>query len=763
MDQKQKTPKQPQDPYAQHGKKLASTVQRLRGWVGSDPSRAPELADALVEVTAHRLLGHGFASAAADAQESVRRSAQLLTANGPIGPYTSVADAARYFAAVVQLATIQAAVGQPAAAGRTIESLQGLQQQLRELGLEQPLDPRTAIWAMSCTARSALAAADVAEANAYADAALARLPESGPTDDTDTAYLAMDVARLASDCRWAAGRVEESLAFLRLAQDRYEAVVGGRLHQPSRLSPALVERLAEPLFGLYRDMADRLAASGEADLGLVTRRALVELLRGLAPRLGPPARLQLASALADLARDLLATGRVDEAETAAAEAVDPAVDWSRAEPTRLVVQATHARVLTRSGRAGEAVTVLRHLLPAAAEESASATHAVILLALAEALRADGDTDAAVATEQAFDHLAADLVGPLGTRDAAGVALEDLARGVVSRGTTPVTWSPLSPSAAHPATPPTATGAVDAQGRGTAEPRRDPSSWLEAERAEAHRLELERLEQARLAAERREAERLESERAAAEQLAAERAQAQLARVLEAERRAAAEEAERVERKRRREERLEAHRLEVEQREAERRNAEQREAELDAEQREAELDAERREADRLAVDPAEAERLELQRLQAELDELDELEELERTERAAGAEGRDEERLAAAPAAPEPAAPVAADEPAAEDEEPLTEAERGPAAEPDPLAAAQQAWHDARAQGDRRSARAALEQVVELLRPRAQAKPVEYGTALRDALEALSSARLRSGDVWGSRAAAREAKALAKTLTG
>jgi hypothetical protein len=757
MDQKQKTPKQPQDPYAQHGKKLASTVQRLRGWVGSDPSRAPELADALVEVTAHRLLGHGFASAAADAQESVRRSAQLLTANGPIGPYTSVADAARYFAAVVQLATIQAAVGQPAAAGRTIESLQGLQQQLRELGLEQPLDPRTAIWAMSCTARSALAAADVAEANAYADAALARLPESGPTEDTDTAYLAMDVARLASDCRWAAGRVEESLAFLRLAQDRYEAVVGGRLHQPSRLSPALVERLAEPLFGLYRDMADRLAASGEADLGLVTRRALVELLRGLAPRLGPPARLQLASALADLARDLLATGRVDEAETAAAEAVDPAVDWSRAEPTRLVVQATHARVLTRSGRAGEAVTVLRHLLPAAAEESASATHAVILLALAEALRADGDTDAAMATEQAFDHLAADLVGPLGTRDAAGVALEDLARGVVSRGTTPVTWSPLSPSAAHPATPPTATGAVDAQGRGTAEPRRDPSSWLEAERAEAHRLELERLEQARLAAERREAERLESERAAAEQLAAERAQAQLARVLEAERRAAAEEAERVERKRRREERLEAHRLEVEQREAERRNAEQREAELDAE---------RREADRLAVDPAEAERLELQRLQAELDELDELdelEELERTERAAGAEGRDEERLAAAPAAPEPAAPVAADEPAAEDEEPLTEAERGPAAEPDPLAAAQQAWHDARAQGDRRSARAALEQVVELLRPRAQAKPVEYGTALRDALEALSSARLRSGDVWGSRAAAREAKALAKTLTG
>ena len=31
------------DPYAQRGKTFASLVQRLRGWVGSDPSRAAEL------------------------------------------------------------------------------------------------------------------------------------------------------------------------------------------------------------------------------------------------------------------------------------------------------------------------------------------------------------------------------------------------------------------------------------------------------------------------------------------------------------------------------------------------------------------------------------------------------------------------------------------------------------------------------------------------------------------------------------------------
>ena len=44
-------------------------------------------------------------------------------------------------------------------------------------------------------------------------------------------------------------------------------MVGGRLEEPARLSPALLERLAEPLFGLYRDMADRLTGCGEAEVG----------------------------------------------------------------------------------------------------------------------------------------------------------------------------------------------------------------------------------------------------------------------------------------------------------------------------------------------------------------------------------------------------------------------------------------------------------------------------------------------------------------
>jgi len=49
------------------------------------------------------------------------------------------------------------------------------------------------------------------------------------------------------------------------------------------------------------------------------------------------------------------------------------------------------------------------------------------------------------------------------------------------------------------------------------------------------------------------------------------------------------------------------------------------------------------------------------------------------------------------------------------------------------------------------------VELLRPRAAADPQAYGPRLRAALENLAGARLRTGDLFGSRAANREARSL------
>jgi hypothetical protein len=354
---------------------------------------------------------------------------------------------------------------------------------------------------LSCSARAALASGDIGAANAYADAASSRLAESDLDGDPDAAYVAMDADRLVSDCRWAAGRTEEALSYLYAAKARYDDLVDGRLDEPARLSPALLERLADPLFGLYRDMADRLTASGEVDLGLVTRRRLIELLRGLTGRLGDPVAIQLASALSDLASDLSAAGRVDGAQAVAAEAATPMPSGSDA------------------------------------------------------------------------------------------AVEDLARGVMSRGTEMITWTPLPATASYAVT----TASVDttkivSPSALDAERQQKLAVWLKFARPQARRLEYERMEQARVDAERRAAEQVAAEHAAAEELAAERAAAAEAERLEAERHAAAEEAERLERK-----------------------------------------AERRAAEEQVIDPAEAERLELERLEAEIDELERAERQAQAERA------------------------------------------------------------------------------------------------------------------------------------
>ena len=507
MAQAHKAQKQPQDPFAQQGKELGSLVQRLRGWVGSDPSRAPELADALIQLTAHRLLGHGYATAAEDAQDAVRRAAELLAAKGPIGPYISVSDAARYVTAVVHMAAIQAGLGLPDAAGRTLESLTDIQEQLGERLLSQ-LQPQTAIWALSCSARAALALGDVAAANAGADAALGRLSESGLEEDADSQYLAMDVDWLASDCRWAAGQVEEAIAFLHGAKARYEDVVDGRLDQPARLSPGLLDRLAEPLFSLYGAMADRLAAVRETDIGLMIRRRLIELLRGLTGRLGDPARLHLASALTDLGHDLLAYGRVDEANAAAAEAagMEQAVEVARpavGEPARGTVS-----------RGVQAVT-WTPLPPTAsyAATTASGAGPVDLTMLA----AERQRKAAVwlqahrsqAHQLELEHMRQAQI-ETERREAERVEAE---RAVTAQ------------LAAERARAEEAER-VEARRRAAAEEaeRLDRKRRRE-ERIEAHRLEAERREAERREAERIEAERIEAERQAGEQLSADPAEAE----------------------------------------------------------------------------------------------------------------------------------------------------------------------------------------------------------------------------------------------
>jgi hypothetical protein len=766
MAQPQQKQKQPQDLYAQRAKQLASTVQRLRGWVGSDPSRNAELGDALIEVTGYRLLGHAYADAASEAQEAVVLAGKLLAEQGPIGPYTPVPAAVRYFTAAVHLAVIQAGAGLPDAAERTMQAALDWQEQLRRhQSLDDQLSPQTAVWALSVQARAGLAAGEVERANAYADAALDRLIEGGLADVADS-YLPMDTQRLVADSRWAAGRIDQALAHDELAREQYERVAAGRLANPGRLSPALLARLAEPLFGLYRVIADRLVAGGDVDRGLVIRRALIETLGGLTKRLGEPATAQLARSLDDLAADLVLAGRADEADLAAEEArktagrltgeladvrntlgssadradrrpgrVEPLTSWPALDDTRSFAASTAGARGARPTADEEAELLRQAQARAEAERAEAHRLEEQRRARAREEHARRETERAEAAREARELAEAE-------RRAAEQAAAERAE----------------------------TERIEAE-RLAAE---EEAARLEIKRRREERLEAHRLEEARLAAEQQEAERREAERREVDVPAgeqpldpAEAERRELERLAEELAELERTEAEQAERERRAAEEAEAERAEQERQVAERLAGEREEAEQAERERRA-AESERAERERAEREQAEQERAEQERAEQERAEQERaVQERAVQERAV------QERAASDAALAETSAPALSTksptEPASTSQAATSEERSAPEpAAPEPTSEAAREldvaigeWQAAKAAGERRRARAANERVVDLLRPKVEEDPRTYGPQLIDALEQLSSIRLRTGDIFGARGPSREAKALAKTL--
>ncbi len=193
-------------------REATSQVKRLRVAAGSDPARAPELADSLIELNSLRLASWQFGEAAADAPEAVVVAARILAARGPVGPYAALSDVLRYVSATVQLAAIQSGLGQSAAAQRVLEDLDGWLGQVSRLPVNQELPATLHAWAALARARAALPQ-EVGLATAWADAAELLL------HSTDLpAYLKVAILLVTADCRWAAGRPEAALAHHLLAR-----------------------------------------------------------------------------------------------------------------------------------------------------------------------------------------------------------------------------------------------------------------------------------------------------------------------------------------------------------------------------------------------------------------------------------------------------------------------------------------------------------------------------------------------------------------
>ena len=299
----------PIDEAERNRRELVSAVKRLRVLATSDPAKGEALADALVRLTAARLAALDLTDAASDAPEAVLLAARLLARNGAAGPYTSPADATRFFTASALLAAVQSGLGQAEAAGRTLAGVDGWVQQLGRFPLRDHLEPTAVIWSLVARARSLLAT-DVPASNACADAAAQRLYAAGLEASGD--YLSLAVHLLLADVRWAAGLPRDSLAHHRLALATYRRLFAP---DPGRLRPGVAQVALAPVTALHGPYAQRLERLDDTVLAVAIRRA--ELDRS--EELGATAPV-LAGARARLARALARDGRAVECATEQDEA-----------------------------------------------------------------------------------------------------------------------------------------------------------------------------------------------------------------------------------------------------------------------------------------------------------------------------------------------------------------------------------------------------------------------------------------------------------
>ena len=567
--------------HIKRGKALLSRVKQLRGHVGSDPSKASELADKLNELTANRLVAHQYADATADAQEAVLASHKLLADAGPIGAYTSPELAARYYTAVTHVAVAQVGLGMPEAAAETMRTLDDFRAQLTR-PLAQALLPRTAVWALAAQSRGHLATGDVPAANAWADAALTRVARSGLSSELDEAPVVIDTERLVADTRWAAGRSDESVQHLRTAQGIHSRWADQALADGQKLSPALVRFYLDPVVAVTRELADRLVSMGDVDAATAERSALIERVSPLAGRLGPTGKALLAELQRELELGVSASaGDVPNdaggwAPIFGEATLAPEVEEA-AGPSYAPVDDLDSLVQQRAAARAEADRLEAEQAEAARQEEERQ----------RAEREAREREAAEAAErrrQDEERIAAEVAARLTAEEAARAEAERLAAEQAERER--VEAERLAAEQAE---------------RERVEAERDRLAAEEAARVEVERVAAEQAERDRLAAE--EAARAEAERLAAEQAERERVEAERMAAEETERdRLAAEQAERDRLAAEEAARVEAERLAAEQAERDRLAAEQA-ARVEAER----LAAEQAERDRVAAEQAERDRL------------------------------------------------------------------------------------------------------------------------------------------------------------
>ncbi len=308
--------------YPAQAKRLVSSVTRLRGWVGSDPTRQPELADELVRLTGTRLDVCAWAEAADDAQEAVTLAGRLLARHGSLGPYTPSEDAARFVTATVQLADVQTGLGLPEAASASLATARAVIEHLPSLALVS--DPRTAERAALAESSCALHVGDIVNAQAWAEVAIA----TALTVSTTPLHLRHRALATMGTVRWASGDRSSALAWTWETLEHYRRLFV--VDQPARMNPDRLRALTSPLVPTYSALVHRLADTGDLAWSTALAREAVERIRPVSDRLAE-ARTWAAEAQAALVESLVRDGRPREAVAAAGDVDEnhPASEWVR--------------------------------------------------------------------------------------------------------------------------------------------------------------------------------------------------------------------------------------------------------------------------------------------------------------------------------------------------------------------------------------------------------------------------------------------------
>ncbi len=725
---------QPRDEHAKQLKQSISLTKQLRGWVVSDPSRTEEFVDALNRVTGLRLLSGLWAEAAPEATEAVGAANKLVASRGPVGPYTPLVDAARYFTALVHVARVQAGMGLAEAAGTTVEAAFAWADQLTSSGLADHLEAQTLVWALDVRAGAALAAGDVARANGMADAAL--VAARGADLSGERTPVLLEALRVDADARWAAQLPDDSINLLREAIGLWDEWTRSDLQQLPRMAKAHLERVLTPALPLNRDLAGRLLARGRGEESLAVHDELTRLEHRTAGRRGDSGRVDLALARASQVWDLTSLGRTEPALRAVEDATGAMNVLLKAEkpvgqhlPTQLVVAASVARAELSAGRTEAAAATIESVHSRLQAHKAIATPLAARAVAAQVrcqVQEARDSQTATETRSQAEALVAEL------RDALPAAFRELqtaellataVRGAQLRSTWPTPhWdvagarSMLEPAGAVPVVDTTVSD-EEALRRIDEEREVEAARRIQAEMlATAERQEREREQAAARAVALSEAERRRAERESAEQAESESAEQAERESAEQEESEAADQTER---------------LRVERQAAEAAENEAAEAAARAETEARALAQEAADAERRARE--EAERAQSKRLEREQQERAQAarEAQERAEaELAEAERRAAEQATAA-AAPAQVTPV------------------------DPLDDLRTAAHRAVASGDKQRIMQTHEQLVAALEPRVLDNPSALGRELVDALERLSDAQ---GWLRG-RTAGRAAKQYAK----